>query len=63
MVKGIRFYKAAVNTGTHIGTIWATDGTKLAQVTFTDEIGTGWQRADFSTPVIITPDTTYVAAY
>jgi N,N-dimethylformamidase beta subunit-like, C-terminal/Domain of unknown function (DUF4082)/Fibronectin type III domain/Bacterial Ig domain len=62
-VNGIRFYKAALNTGTHIGTLWSSDGTKLAQVTFTNESATGWQRADFSTPVVITPGTTYVAAY
>jgi hypothetical protein len=63
MVKGIRFYKAAANTGTHIGSIWTSGGTKLAQVTFTAESGSGWQQADFSTPVIINANTTYVAAY
>jgi hypothetical protein len=62
-VNGIRFYKAAANTGTHIGTLWTSDGTKLAQVTFTGETASGWQRADFSTPVAINPNTTYVAAY
>ena len=63
MVNGIRFYKAAANTGTHIGTLWTSGGTKLAQVTFTNETASGWQEADFSTPVIIQPNTTYVAAY
>jgi hypothetical protein len=62
-VNGIRFYKAALNTGTHVGTLWTSDGTKLAQVTFTGETATGWQRADFDTPVVVTPGTTYVAAY
>jgi hypothetical protein len=62
-VTGIRFYKAAANTGTHVGTLWTSSGTKLAQVTFTGETASGWQQADFSTPVVIQPDTTYVAAY
>ena len=28
---GIRFYKAAANTGTHIGSLWTRSGTKLAR--------------------------------
>ena len=55
MVSGIRFYKAAANTGTHIGTLWTSGGTKLAQVTFTGETASGWQQANFSTPVIVRP--------
>ncbi len=38
---GIRFYKAAANTGTHIGSLWSSAGTRLAQVTFTNETGLG----------------------
>ena len=34
---GIRFYKAAANTGTHIGSLWSAAGTRLAQATFTNE--------------------------
>jgi hypothetical protein len=63
MVNGIRFYKAAANTGTHIGRLWTTGGTQLASVTFANETASGWQQADFSTPVIITPGTTYLASY
>ncbi|HEY2479044.1 MAG TPA: DUF4082 domain-containing protein [Solirubrobacterales bacterium] len=62
-VTGIRFYKAAANTGTHVGTLWSATGTPLAQVTFTSETETGWQQASFSTPVQIQPNTTYVASY
>ena len=36
-ITGIRFYKSAANTGTHIGSLWSTSGTRLAQATFTDE--------------------------
>ncbi len=62
-VTGIRFYKAAANTGTHIGSLWTASGTLLASATFTNETASGWQQVNFSTPVAITANTTYVAAY
>ena len=31
MVTGIRFYKAATNTGTHVGSLWTSTGTLLAR--------------------------------
>jgi hypothetical protein len=62
-VTGIRFYKAAVNTGTHSGSLWTAAGQRLAQATFTSETATGWQTVTFATPVPITPNTTYVASY
>jgi hypothetical protein len=62
-VRGIRFYKGPGNTGTHTGALWTRTGTKLAQVTFTDETPSGWQQALFTTPVPISANTTYVASY
>ena len=62
-VTGIRFYKAAANTGTHIGSLWSSTGTRLAQATFTNETASGWQHVTFATPVTITAGTTYVASY
>jgi methionine-rich copper-binding protein CopC len=62
-VSGIRFYKGSANTGTHTGSLWTTTGTRLATVTFTAETASGWQQADFATPVAITANTTYVASY
>ncbi len=62
-ISGIRFYKAATNIGTHSGSLWTTDGQRLAQTTFTSETASGWQTATFSTPVDIQPNTTYVASY
>ncbi len=62
-VTGIRFYKATTNTGTHIGSLWSSTGTLLASATFTSETESGWQTVNFSTPVTINPNTTYVAAY
>ena len=62
-VTGIRFYKGTGNTGTHVGNLWTLSGTRLATVTFTNETATGWQQANFSTPVPITAGTVYVASY
>jgi YVTN family beta-propeller protein len=62
-IAGIRFYKGSANTGTHIGELWTASGTLLGQVTFTSESASGWQEADFSTPVAVTAGTTYVASY
>jgi hypothetical protein len=62
-LSGVRFYKAAANTGIHIGSLWAADGTLLAQATFTNETGSGWQQVTFATPVQINANTTYIASY
>ena len=62
-IAGIRFYKAAANTGTHVGNLWSSTGTKLATATFSGETRSGWQQVNFSTPVAITSNTVYVASY
>jgi hypothetical protein len=63
LISGIRFYKAATNTGTHVGNLWTNSGTLLATATFTGETTSGWQQVTFSSPVSITANTTYVASY
>ena len=62
-ISGIRFYKASTNTGTHVVSLWTTGGTLLASASATGESPSGWQTANFSSPVTIMPNTTYVAAY
>jgi len=62
-VTGVRFYKGPHNLGTHIGTLWSGGGSKLAEVIFSGETGSGWQQANFSTPVTITANTPYVISY
>ncbi len=62
-ITGIRFYKGAGNTGTHIGHLWSTTGTKLGEATFINEGTSGWQEVLFTTPVAITANTTYIASY
>jgi len=62
-ITGIRFYKSAANSGTHMGRLWSHTGALLASVTFTGETASGWQQANFSAPVAITANTVYVASY
>ncbi len=62
-ITGLRFYKSAANTGTHVGNLWTAGGTLLASVTFTNETASGWQEMALPTPVAITANTTYVASY
>ena len=62
-ITGERFYKAAANTGTHVGSLWSATGTLLAQATFTNETASGWQQVAFSSPVAVTAGTTYVVSY
>ena len=45
-ITGIRFYKGAGNTGTHVGHLWTSTGTLLATATFTNETAAGWQQVD-----------------
>ncbi|MGH7498813.1 MAG: N,N-dimethylformamidase beta subunit family domain-containing protein, partial [Gemmatimonadales bacterium] len=62
-ITGIRFYKSAANTGTHVGSLWSSTGTLLAQATFGGETASGWQQVTFPSPVAIQAGTTYVAGY
>src|SRR5207253_1622783 len=50
-ITGLRFYKFASNTGTHIGNVWTNSGTLLATATFTGESTSGWQVVTFASPV------------
>ena len=63
LVTGIRFYKGDGNTGTHIGLLYSSTGTLLAQATFTSETAAGWQQVNFSSAVPLAANTTYIAAF
>src|SRR5262249_37609835 len=62
-IAGVRVYKEADNTGSHVGSLWSSTGTLLASGTFSNESASGWQELDFSSPVAVTAGTTYVASY
>jgi hypothetical protein len=62
-VSGVRFYKSAANTGTHVGNVWSAGGALLASATFTDESASGWQQVTFAHPVPIAAGGSYIASY
>jgi hypothetical protein len=62
-ISGIRFYKGTGNNGIHTGLLYSSAGAVLGQAQFTAETGSGWQTVTFATPVAITANTTYIAAY
>ncbi|MGW5051370.1 DUF4082 domain-containing protein [Actinokineospora sp. NPDC004072] len=62
-VTGMRFYKAAANTGTHTGSLWSPGGQRLATGTFHNETASGWQTLTFDRPVQIRSGTPYVVSY
>ena len=62
-VTGIRFYKNPWNTGTHVGNLWSATGTLLGSATFTNETAFGWQQVNLTSPVTLTPGTTYIVSY
>ncbi|MEZ4279453.1 MAG: DUF4082 domain-containing protein [Myxococcota bacterium] len=62
-ITGLRFYKGAANTGTHVGHLWSATGTLLATATFTDETASGWQTISLDPPVAIAADIPLVASY
>jgi len=62
-ITALRFYKGPANGGPHVGHLWTSGGTLLAEATFTGESATGWQQVALSIPVAVTAGTTYVASY
>lgn len=51
------------NTGTHIGYLYATNGTLLGQVRFDNETSSGWQQGLFPTPIDVDANTTYTVSF
>lgn len=60
-ISGIRFYKAAGMSGTHIASLWDRSGNRIANATFSSETAAGWQEVTFA-PVAVTADTLYTAS-
>jgi serine/threonine protein kinase len=63
VVTAIRFYKSPTNTGTHVGHLWDSAGNLLATAPFTNETTSGWQGANFPSPVPIKAHAVYTASY
>ncbi|HET9649165.1 MAG TPA: DUF4082 domain-containing protein, partial [Microlunatus sp.] len=62
-IVGVRFYKGTANTGTHTGSLWTANGSRLAAATFSGETASGWQTVQFASPVSVTAGQRYVASY
>jgi len=62
-VIAVRFYKSAQNIGTHVVSLWRSNGENIVSVTVTDETASGWQTMYLPTPVQISANTPYVASY
>ena len=58
----IRFFKDALETGTHTGKVWSSAGTVLASVVFAGESASGWQQQSLVSPLQLQPGTTYVVS-
>ncbi len=62
-ITGIRYYKGAGATGTHLGHIWNSSRQQLGEVIFTSETDSGWQVATFNAAIPVSANTTYIASY
>ena len=62
-ITGIRFYKGPGNSGTHLGRLWSSSGTRLANATAANETASGWQEVKFAQPVAVQANVTYIASY
>jgi glucose/arabinose dehydrogenase len=62
VIQAVRYWKAAGESGTHVGRIWSSTGQQLASVTFTNETASGWQQQALATPWAIDAGTTYVVS-
>jgi hypothetical protein len=65
-ISSILFYRGAKSANGYIATLYsASGGTALGSVTMKKESGPvpGWQQATFATPIPISANTTYIAAY
>jgi hypothetical protein len=65
-ISGIRFYRGATSSSGYVARLFTASGTMLASTSVTSEpcqTVPCWEELDFSSPVSIAANTTYVAAY
>jgi hypothetical protein len=64
-ISGIRFYRAAKSSQGYVAKLYTAGGTLLASVNLAHESSPvpGWQVANFASPIPISANTTYIAAY
>jgi hypothetical protein len=64
-ISAIRFYRAAISPNGYVAKLYSAGGALLGSATLAHESGSvpGWQVANFASPIPISANTTYVAAY
>jgi hypothetical protein len=64
-ISGIRFYRGVANPQGYVARLYTGSGTLLGSATIARESGPlpGWQEADFASPISISANATYIAAY
>lgn len=62
-VVALRYYRGGRDRATHAASLWSSDGTLLAQTTFSASTERGWQLATLADPVSLSAATTYVVSY
>ncbi len=64
-ISGIRFYRTVKSPQGYIASLYSAGGTLLGSAALAQETGAlpGWQVANFASPIPISPDTIYIAAY
>jgi hypothetical protein len=62
-VTAIRLYKGPQNLDSHAVNLWSATGALLSSGTSSIEGAAGWQQVNLSSPVALTPGTSYVASY
>lgn len=62
-VHAIRYYQGPLGAGKHTGSLWGSDGERLATVTFGSGTSVGWQTAFLSKPVTFDAGSTFTVSY
>src|SRR5262249_1411900 len=64
-ISGIRFYRAVRNPQGYVAKLYSAGGILLGSATTVQETGPvpGWQQVNFASPISISANTTYIAAY
>jgi hypothetical protein len=56
----VRYWKAASDSGVHVGRVWSASGQLLASTPFSNETSSGWQQQQLETPLPVTANTMYL---
>ncbi|MFK0085272.1 DUF4082 domain-containing protein [Glutamicibacter sp. NPDC090743] len=62
-LRALRYYQGPLGAGTRTGTLWNSNGTQLASVTFDSSSTQGWHTAYLSAPVDIAQGNVFTVSY